>query len=91
MTVMTSRRKPRPTTPAIVPVSTEAMHETLERATFWAEHGYTDRSKAYWSGIRDTLQVMLGITTERPGATGPDCDVAAEELLSAEFRLTHQW
>lgn len=71
---------------AVAPVSEDALRAALERAEAWSEDGYTETSKAYWSGIRDTLRVVLGITTEAPTSTGPDCDVAALEILGAQHR-----
>lgn len=54
----------------------------LDLAEGWAQYGYTVESRAYWSGMRDTLRVLLGITTERPTASGPGTDVAALTLLT---------
>lgn len=50
-------------------------------AKAWAEVGYTPESKAYWQGMRDTLAVILGITTKPPTVTGPGADIAADLLL----------
>lgn len=63
-------------------VTTGAMLVGYETAKAWAECGYTPESRAYWSGMRDTLAVVLGITTEAPHVTGPDSDVAAITLLA---------
>lgn len=65
----------------LVPVSRAQMESALRTAEGWAEDGYTEEGRAYWCGMRDTLRVILGITTERPISTGPGTDVAADTLL----------
>lgn len=62
-------------------VSKAQMQAALDTAEGWAEHGYSPESKQYWTGMRDTLRVLLGVTTERPMSTGPGTDVAADTLL----------
>lgn len=77
------------TTPSAT-VSRVAMVEALAEAAGWAEHGYSVESRHYWRGIRDTLLVVLGVTTVIPTVTGPDTDVAALTLLGAQRRLTQR-
>ena len=62
-------------------VTPAQMRHALEVAEGWAEHGYSQSSRDYWTGMRDTLRVLLGHTTERPRVTGPGTDVAADILL----------
>lgn len=62
-------------------VSAAQMEHALRVAEGWAEDGYTQSSRDYWRGMRDTLRVLLGRTTERPTVTGPGADVAADTLL----------
>lgn len=71
-------------TNTVVPLHGTALHEALEEATGWSEHGYSPDSKAYWTGMRDTLRVVLGITTEKPRDT--TADPAAFSILSAQYR-----
>jgi hypothetical protein len=56
--------------------------QALDLAEGWATYGYTRESRAYWTGMRDTLRVLLGVTTEAPRESGPGTDVAAMTLLS---------
>jgi hypothetical protein len=51
----------------------------LDEAEAWAEDGYTAESRAYWEGMRDTLRVLLGITTQFPAVSTDDA--AATTLL----------
>lgn len=68
----------------------EGLVQGLETATVWAEYGYTNDSRNYWRGIRDTLRVVLGHTRMRPRRTGPGCDNAADVLLvGAPVDFTH--
>ena len=62
-------------------VTLESMHAGEVTASGWTVHGYSPESQAYWQGMRDTLRVILGITTEPPRHTGEGADVAADELL----------
>lgn len=64
-----------------VPVSPERLQSALADAELWAEHGYSQRSRDYWTAMRDTLRVMLGKTTEAPTMTGPEADIAALTIL----------
>lgn len=61
--------------------ATAELQKAHEYAQTWAEGGYTEVSRSYWSGMRDALAVMLGYTTEQPRATGPGCDGAAFAML----------
>ena len=79
-----------PTSTFTAPVSEAAAREALDTAETWAQHGYSDGSKEYWRGTRDTLRVLLGITTVKRVATGPGCDAAADALLGAQFRLSRR-
>lgn len=65
-----------------------ALNESLGTAEGWSEHGYTDGSKSYWTGMRDTIRVVLGITTEVP--TGSASDAAAFTILGAQGRLNRK-
>lgn len=67
-----------------------ALTDALDTSEGWSEHGYTETSKAYWTGMRDTLRVVLGITTEVPTVTGPGTDTAALMILGAQQRLTSE-
>jgi hypothetical protein len=49
-------------------------------AAGWARNGNTTLSRSYWSGMRDTLAVLLGITTSVPSVTSDDA--AADTLFS---------
>jgi hypothetical protein len=69
-------------------VGTAALTEALETAEGWAEHGYTEGSKSYWTGMRDTIRVVLGITTEAP--TGSATDPAAFTIIGAQHRLNRK-
>lgn len=60
-----------------------ALPKALEEAETWAKHGYSPESRAYWEGMRDTLRVLMGLTTEAPTGTGPGTDVAAFVILGA--------
>lgn len=71
-------------------ITRAAMAEALHEATVWSEHGYTDKSRYYWRGMRDTLRVVLGITTTTPSCTGLDSDSAAFSLLGAQERITRR-
>jgi hypothetical protein len=51
----------------------------LDEAEAWAEGGYTTESRAYWEGMRDTLRVVVGITTQFPAVSVDDA--AATTLL----------
>jgi len=51
----------------------------LEEAEVWADGGYSAESRAYWTGMRDTLRVVLGITTRQPPLSIDDA--AATTLL----------
>jgi hypothetical protein len=53
----------------------------LAEAEAWTRDGYSAESRAYWQGMRDTLRVVLGITTEPP--TCSTDDPAALTLLRA--------
>jgi len=68
-------------TESTVPVTRNALASAWAEANGWAEHGYTEVSRSYWRGMRDTLGVLLGYTTERPTVTGPGADIAADVLL----------
>lgn len=74
----------------IVPVSEAALRNALEVAEGWAEHGYTPKGRAYWTGMRDTLRVVLGMTNVPPTVTGPGTDVAADTILGAHQRLNRK-
>lgn len=67
-----------------------ALTEALETADNWSEFGSSEVGRATWSGIRDTLRVVLGITTERPRVTGPGTDIAADTILGAQYRLNRK-
>lgn len=67
-------------------VSQSTLEHAYEEASAWAEDGYSEKSRAYWSGMRDTLAVILGKTTAMPSETGPGSDVAAVVMLSQEAR-----
>lgn len=69
-------------------VDSRALTESLGTAEGWAEHGYTEHGQAYWSGMRDTLRVVLGITTVAP--TSSQADTAAYTILGAQQRLTRK-
>ena len=69
-----------------VDFSRTALETALQEAEGWAEDGYSDTSCAYWAGMRDTLKVLLGYTTEVPTATGTSVDAAAISILGAEQR-----
>lgn len=59
---------------------TDLDYETaLAEAETWAEGGYSAESRAYWTGMRDTLRAVLGITTRQP--TLSTDDAAATILL----------
>lgn len=58
-----------------------ALQRAYEDAAAWAEYGYTQSSRDYWRGMRDTLAVLLGHTTVRPGTTGEGTDAAATTML----------
>lgn len=64
------------------PVTEHKAQQALDLAEGWAQYGYTVESRAYWRGMRDTLRVLLGVTTEAPRESGPGADVAAMTLLS---------
>ena len=69
-------------------VATAALTEALETAETWAEHGYSEGSKSYWSGMRDTLRIVLGQTTEAPRDS--TVDPAATTILGAQHRLNRK-
>lgn len=56
---------------AIKHVSQEQLRHGLEYSTFWAAEGSAN-ARPYWDGVRDTLRVVLGITTEVPGVSVDD-------------------
>jgi hypothetical protein len=51
----------------------------LKEAEAWSEGGYSEESRAYWQGMRDTLRVLLGVTTQFPVLSTHDA--AATTLL----------
>lgn len=57
------------------------MRSALVDAEALADHGHSERSRAYHEGIRDTLRVLLGVVTEAPTVTGPETNIAALYLL----------
>lgn len=73
---------------AVTPMNEAALREALADADGWAENSSTETGRAYYAGMRDTLRVVLGITTERPRITGPDSDVAADLIIGAQQRQT---
>jgi hypothetical protein len=70
--------------PAPPRVSETVMRSVLADAAIWADPASGSASQEYWRGMRDTLRVLLGITTERPTVTGPGTDVAAYLLLQSK-------
>lgn len=68
----------------VVPLASTALHEALEEVTGWAVHGYSETSRSYYEGVRDTLRIVLGITTEIPAEAG--MDPAAVYILGAQHR-----
>lgn len=76
------KEQPCPEQPTTaVPVEISTMRSALADATCWADPKMGSERHEYWRGMRDTLRVMLGITTVQPTETGPDTDVAAFLLL----------
>lgn len=75
----------------VAPMNEAVLREALSTAEGWAKGGYSDGSKDYWAGMRDTLRIVLGITTEVPAAT-PDghVDAAAITILGAQQRQTRK-
>jgi hypothetical protein len=67
--------------PYIGDIPEAKVREALDLAEGWARYGYTVESRAYWRGMRDTLRVLLGVTTEAPRLTGAGTDQAASTLL----------
>lgn len=65
----------------VIPTSETRLRRVLAEAETWSEGGYTETSRTYWQGMRDTLRAILGITTEIPSVTGPGADIAALLLL----------
>jgi len=53
-------------------LSVEQLQEALDQAELWSVHGYSAASRAYWQGMRDTLRVVLGVTTDPPMMTADD-------------------
>lgn len=47
----------------------DAIHAAYDHARAWADGGYSDGSRSYWAGMRDTLAVVLGITTVGAGGS----------------------
>lgn len=64
-----------------VSITEETMRSALADATIWANPENGSPRAEYWQGMRDTLQVMLGLTVEPPSRSGPDADAAAILLL----------
>lgn len=58
-------------------ITQEQLRHGLEYATFWAAEGSAN-SRPYWDGVRDTLRVVTGMTTEINQAS---CDDAAVMIL----------
>jgi hypothetical protein len=56
--------------PLAIPL--EDLRRSLAEAEEWAEGGYSVESRAYWTGMRDTLRVLLGITTKPPTCSVDD-------------------
>ena len=65
-------------------VSDERVRKAGEHAVVWATGGYTDTSRAFREGMRDTLAVLLGITTAPPMVSTDDA--AALVLLGGRRR-----
>lgn len=64
---------------AVKHVTEEQLRRSLEQAEIWADNGYSETSRSYWQGMRDTLRVILGVTTKMPGCSVDDA--AATTLL----------
>jgi len=59
--------------PARRHLTEDQLRHGLEYATFWADAGgYTESSRAYLAGMRDTLRVVVGVTTTIPGYSAVD-------------------
>jgi hypothetical protein len=78
-TKVLAKTKPRPPIPAVpARLDRDALTASYREAVSWAEHGYSATSRSYWQGMRDTLAVILGITTAPPTVS---CDDAAATVL----------
>lgn len=64
---------------AVRHLTQEQLRRGLEQAEIWSDGGYSESSRSYWQGMRDTLRVILGVTTQVPGVSVDDA--AAFTLL----------
>jgi hypothetical protein len=53
-------------------LSRARLETALETAEAWAEHGYSQDSRLYWQGMRDTLRVILAKTVQPPMVSTDD-------------------
>lgn len=61
------------------PESREKLRAAYLEAKTWAAGGYSQSSRDYWTGMRDTLAVLVGVTTAAPMDSTEDA--AATKLL----------